>query len=430
MRTVLLVAFHFPPIQSSSGLQRTLRFAQYLPEFGWKPIVLTVGAPLIDRSQASRSDANSQGYEVVRAPCLDAALHLSFRNNYPRFLALPDRWASWQWTAVPIARRIMRKRSVDALWSTYPFATAHKIGASLARTTDAPWIADFRDPMVQPGYPPNPSQKRSFEQVEALVAQRADRLVFVTPSARDVYLRRYQQRSAEDFLLLENGYDESTFTGLPPITVTQNRPPVLLHSGIVYPRERDPTALFTAIGRLARNGAIREGDFLLRFRAPVHTDLLRSTAEKHGAAPFIEIQPRLSYAEALHEMLSADALVVMQGANCNEQIPAKLYEYLRARRPILPLADPLGDTGKTLSDLGYPMVTTLESVEAIEANLPRFLSALHAGELPVAGHDEVARYSRRTLTGRLAAILDAALAERRLRGHSVARNQMPERYSG
>lgn len=430
MRTILLIAFHFPPIQASSGLQRTLRFAQYLPEFGWKPIVLTVGAPLISRAQAAQSDANSAGYNVVRAPCLDAALHLSFRNNYPRFLALPDRWATWQWTAVPIARRILRKSPVDALWSTYPIATAHKIAAAIAHTTDAPWIADFRDPMAQPGYPSNPRQKRSFEQVETLVARRADRLIFVTPSAQDVYRRRFPERSAKDFLLLENGYDESTFSNLPP-AIKPGGPPVLLHSGIVYPRERDPDALFTALGRLARNGTIREGDFLLRFRAPVHSALLRSLADKHGVSAFIDIQPSVPYTSALQEMLSADALVVMQGANCNEQIPAKLYEYLRAQRPILPLADPHGDTGKTLTTLGYPMVTKLESIEQIMENLPRFLSALRRGNLPVARLDDVACYSRRTLTGRLASILDTTLAERRSSSdYSVARNQIPERYSG
>ena len=41
-RTVLLIAFHFPPIQGSSGVQRTLRFAQHLPTFGWRPVVLTI----------------------------------------------------------------------------------------------------------------------------------------------------------------------------------------------------------------------------------------------------------------------------------------------------------------------------------------------------------------------------------------------------
>ncbi|WP_276678948.1 hypothetical protein [Nitrosomonas europaea] len=39
------------------------------------------------------------------------------------------------------------------IWSTYPIATAHLIGLTLQRLTGIPWMADFRDPMVQPDYP-------------------------------------------------------------------------------------------------------------------------------------------------------------------------------------------------------------------------------------------------------------------------------------
>jgi hypothetical protein len=38
MKRVLMVAYHFPPLAGSSGIQRTLRFAQQLPDFGWEPI--------------------------------------------------------------------------------------------------------------------------------------------------------------------------------------------------------------------------------------------------------------------------------------------------------------------------------------------------------------------------------------------------------
>jgi hypothetical protein len=109
-------------------------------------------------------------------------------------------------------------------------------------------------------------------------------------------------------------------------------------------------------------------------------------------------------------MMDADALVVMQGANCNEQIPAKLYEYLRAGRPILGLADPGGDTGRTLSGLGFPFVTPLESADAIERALPAFLEGLRTGRLPVAQPAAVNRYSRRALTGRFAALLDGLVS--------------------
>lgn len=411
MRPVLLIAYHFPPLSGSSGLQRTLRFAQYLPEFGWQPIVLTVRPEAYEQTDERSLAQVPAGCEVVRTRCLDAGRHLSIRGRYPAFAALPDRWASWQLWAARAGERLARERGVRAIWSTYPIATAHKIGATLARRTGLPWIADFRDPMAQQGYPADPRRWQAFKRIEEAAAEQASRLVFVSPSALELYRGRYPGTPPERFVLIENGYDESSFDGLPTVAVKkQGEPPVLLHSGIVYPSERDPGALLEALGRLARDHRIEPGDFLIRFRAPVHEGLLRTLADRHGVSAFIDIQPAIAYREALSEMLGADALLVMQGANCNEQIPAKLYEYLRAGRPIFGLADPAGDTGRTLAGLGYPLVTPLESADAIERALPAFLQALRAGTLPIAQRAVVDRYSRRTLTGRFAALLDQVAA--------------------
>ena len=41
-RKVLLLAYYFPPLGGAGSL-RLLSFAQYLPEFGWEPIIVTVG---------------------------------------------------------------------------------------------------------------------------------------------------------------------------------------------------------------------------------------------------------------------------------------------------------------------------------------------------------------------------------------------------
>lgn len=411
MRNVLLIAYHFPPVAGSSGLQRTLRFAQYLPEFGWSPTVLTVRQAAYEKTDDRALAQVPAHCEVIRANCLDAGRHLTLLGRYPEFAALPDRWASWQLWGVRAGLRAIRERRIDALWSSYPIATAHKIGAALAERTRLPWIADFRDPMAQDGYPPEPARWKAFKRIEEDAVARAKRLVFVSPSALAMYRERYSQTPSDRFVLLENGFDESSFEGLEASrSVHVNRTPVLLHSGIVYPSERDPVALFEALERLSASGRIRPGDFVLRFRAAVHEPLLRQLAAAHRVEAFVDIQPGIPYRDALQEMLDADALVIMQGANCNEQIPAKLYEYLRAGRPILGLADPAGDTGRTLTSLGYRHLTQLESAEGIERDLPQFLQELRGGALPVAQRSTIDRFSRRALTGQFAGLLDAVVS--------------------
>jgi hypothetical protein len=258
--------------------------------------------------------------------------------------------------AVPAGEKLIEQYHPEVIWSTYPIATAHLIALRLHRRTGIPLVADFRDPMAQEGYPADPRTHRMFLDIERDLVRDASRLVFVTPSARELYRERYPATPDERFALIENGYDEESFaaaergldrTPLNPGCFT------LLHSGIVYPSERDPTALFAALGRMRGDGRIRADRFRIRFRAPVHDDLLRRLAEASGSADVVEILPAMPYGEALNEMLRADGLLLMQGANCNEQIPAKLYEYFRARRPILGLADPAATAAGRCSARGW-----------------------------------------------------------------------------
>jgi glycosyltransferase involved in cell wall biosynthesis len=196
--------------------------------------------------------------------------------------------------------------------------------------------------------------------------------------------------------VLENGYDEEAFVGAVNAGQTQRSlnpgAITLLHSGIVYPSERDPTALFVALAQLKCRGEIQPGQLIVRFRASVHEDLMRKLAASHAVEPFIELCPPIPYREALAEMLRADGLLVMQASNCNEQIPAKIYEYLRAGRPILGLTDRTGDTGSVLRNAGIEQIASLDSPEEIAALILTVTRGERRALLPAA--DAVAAASR------------------------------------
>lgn len=112
-------------------------------------------------------------------------------------------------------------------------------------------------------------------------------------------------------------------------------------------------------------------------------------------------------------MMRADGLIVMQGASCNEQIPAKVYEYLRAGRPVLGLADPRGDTAEIMRQAGVAHVAALEDSAAVEAALRSFVEdgAFRRGSpLETA---RLAAMSRASRTGELARVLDEVHARSR-----------------
>ncbi|MGQ0834945.1 MAG: glycosyltransferase [Gammaproteobacteria bacterium] len=416
-RTVLLVAFHFPPMQGSSGVQRTLRFSQHLPKFGWRPVILSIDSRAYGASSEASGNEVPPRVDVHRAFGVDAARTLSMFGRYPRALALPDRWASWRLWAVPKALRIIREEGVDVIWSTFPIATAHLIGLHIARRSGLPWVAEFRDPMWQGDYPPDAKLNRAWRELETQVFGRASRVVVTTPGAVAMYADRFPALDRSGLVLIENGYDEEAF-GRARADERQNcdaalprgQPVRLLHSGIIYPSERDPTQLFGAVASLKRKGAISAGGLQIVLRASGHEPEYRKRLDALGIADIVSLQPPLAYTAALREMLDADGLLILQASNCNAQVPAKLYEYLRAEKPILALTDPSGDTARTLSAVGAGQIARLDSQDEIEAGLLEFLRQIAGGRWRRPSLDSIRRYSREVQTGELAAVLDQVAA--------------------
>ena len=304
---------------------------------------------------------------------------------------------------------MLRDFKPAALWSTYPIATAHMIGADLHRCSGLPWVADFRDPMAQEGYPPDPTTWRYFQRIEQEALTEAQYSVFTTPGAARTYRERYPQ-AASKVRTIENGYDEESFPAAAPPVARADGPLVMLHSGIVYPSERDPTALFDALARLRADGQVGPNQLRIRFRAAVHDDLISGLAAERGVSDFIELAPAIPYREALAEMQRVDALLVLQASNCNDQVPAKLYEYLRAGRPIVALTDPAGDTAAVLKAAGAPSIAPLDDAPGIAELLRRLMEALRLGNAPMPSPESVGAASRRERARDLAALLDAASA--------------------
>ena len=415
MKRILMIAYHFPPLAGSSGIQRTLRFVQHLPALGWQPLVLSAHPRAYERVSDDLLVDVPAGTVVRRAFALDTARHLQIAGRYLGWMARPDRWISWKFDAIREGLKLINEFKPDVIWSTYPIATAHVIASALHRKTGIPWVADFRDPMAQVDYPADLRTRQTYQRIEADAAARAHYCVFTTPGAARIYQQRYPA-AASRMVVLENGYDEESFASAAPQphaasgAAVGGRSLVMLHSGIVYPSERDPTQLLVALGRLLKEGTLSPTDLRIRFRASVHDDLLKKLALVHGAQDFIELCPAIPYREALAEMMTVDALLVMQASNCNAQIPAKIYEYLRAGKPILGLTDPEGDTAGVLRQAGLNDVARLDSADEIAVLLPALVRDWRQGKAVLPQMLPVQQASRRGRSQALVALLEQATA--------------------
>ena len=412
-KRVLLIAFHFPPFKGGSGPERTLAFCRNLPGLGWQPIVLSAKPMAYEFVSDERLKDIPPEVIVKRAFALDAARHFAVRGRYPPWAALPDRWISWVLGAVPSGWRLIREHRPRFIWSTYPITTAHIVGYLLARVSGLPWIADFRDPMVefvertQTLYPAEPRLRNARLRVERLAAVRAAMMVFCTQGAAEIFARRYPQVSAERIHVIPNGYDEASFPARAELDLKATTRLTLVHSGVLYPGpDRDPTTFLEAIRALLDAEPRWRERLCIVLRASAHDGVYRPVIERLALAPWVELAPPLPYRDALEEMLHASGLLVFQGHTSNPAIPAKLYEYFRAGRPIFAMVDDAGDTAALLRAEGVGTLVPIDDAKRIQAGLSEFLAAVEAGMSPVLGRDRAASFERGARAADLARLLD------------------------
>jgi glycosyltransferase involved in cell wall biosynthesis len=403
-------------------MQRTLCFSRDLRDHNWSPLVLTAHPRAYPETKTGQLQQIPTDVPVRAAFALDTQRHLGIGGRYLGWMALPDPWISWLPGAIAAGIQMIRKHRPKVLWSTYPIATAHLIGLYLHRFTGVPWVADFRDPMTEEDPQTGdrfPQDKRLWKVrrwIETQSIRHCTRAVFVTPGSLEIHRRRYPSSSTR-MAVIGNGYDEENFSAAERVAIAspaRRGRLLLLHSGVLYPGpDRDPTAFFTALATLIKQGKIRRDALRVHLRATGYDEHYRQLILKHGLEDIVSLEQAIPYQDALAEMLTADGLLVFQGRTSNPAVPAKLYEYLRAHRPIFALVDSQGDTASVLSRAKTGIQVPLDDAGTIQTGLLQFLSELRQGTSSLPSEQAIVEHSRKFKAEQLARLLDEITTDHR-----------------
>ena len=410
-KKLLMIAFHYPPDMSSSGVLRTLKYSRYLPEHGWLPHVLTVDPKHYEVRDEALVGQIPAEVKVYRTRAVNTKSALSIRGRYLKAVTIPDRFIGWLPFAVAAALRVIRRERIEALYSTSPLATSHMIGAAVKKLTGLPWIADFRDPWTEPELVADHQALlfRLETRLEDLVLRRADRLVFTTGGLRAELLRRHPRAEPDKAVVIPNGYDEEDFESL------EERPPAapplwITHAGLVDQEYRSPFPLFDAISELKRSGQLAPGQLRVDFLgggAYLESDAFRQAVASRDLGEEIRVSGRVSYRESIERQARSHVLLILQCTDDTRHlIPAKAFEYLRVGRPILALA-PESATSELFADVGGAEVVDPKDRPAIANRLLELVKRAEQGQLVSGAKQEALKnYSRRKLAERLGAVLD------------------------
>ena len=395
-----MVAVDFPPCKSA-GVQRTLKFAEYLTEMGWQPIILTVNEGAYDQVDNKTKIPESIKH-VYRSFSFNASRDFAIKGKHLSIMKQPDKWWTWRYTAIPLGKKIIDELQPDVIWSTYPVSTAHHVAYKLSQYANIPWIADYRDPL-QCRYDQSAKQLLNLDKsIENRTFKYANRFVFTCKRASLLYQCLFPDVKLSNFHVIENGFDEANFQ-FNEIETTPNivnRKFTLLHSGAIYKNGRDPEQIFKAIAILKKQGVISVNNFQLVFRGFNGSDYHERLNELE-INELVQFKASISYVESLKEMMTADALLLIQGAIFVNQIPGKLFEYIRSHLPVIALTPNDGATAELLNEISDAYVG--ENAEKLAVYIEKLLD-----KKPTT-RKSIEQYSRVSKTQELANVLNSLL---------------------
>ncbi len=422
-RRVLVVAYYFPPM-GLSGVQRTLKFVKYLPQFGWQPTVLTVQPQgylatdtsllddiagrdiLIERTGAAGPGRFLSRNAVVEFP---AEWSRKLLSRISDTVFVPDNKIGWKRKAVAHGLRLAQTRPFDLIFSTGPPFTDFLIGRELKRALNIPLVLDYRDPWVE--YPfkfyPTPVHKWLNIRAERAALRASSHVTTTNRRVKELLLRRHRFLTYHDIEILSQGFDPDDFArAATPAEQTpprRNRAMRITYAGVFW-EDRKPDYFLQALHDLLKDRPKLRGRIQAVFVGHFREEN-KKLVGRLGLQDSVSLLGYLPHNECISELVASDVLWMTVGDDLGS--PGKTYEYIGARKPILACA-PEGFIKSTVLEAGG-MVVLPDDIPGIRNAIEQYYAQWERHELKGPAEDVVQKYSRVALTNSLVKVFEALL---------------------
>ncbi len=412
MADVLVISYTFPPM-GGAGVQRTLKFVKYLPEYGWNSHVLSA-QPLKSglRDEGLLKDV-PQGTPVIYTKALRLFHRIPWRirDLITRWLLTVDEQVGWYPFAISAGMQIIQQSPVKMIYSTAPPYTNHLVAHYLHQKTNLPWVADFRDPWIgnfSLRYP-TVIHRKINEKLETKIIKEANHLLVTSQPISQSFLERIPGIQPSKISWIPNGYDNEDFTNAQPV-IRLKECFYLAYTGSFYAHGITAWSILQATHNVIIRGQIPRD----RLRLQLVGNIGKSTREwitQLKLEDIVETPGYVSHEQSIGYLLSADVLLLIIGASTGSSAiyTAKIFEYLACGKPILCLAG-TGVASDLISKAGAGIIISPEDVEQIGFRMADMYHQWNNGSLAI--HPDQAliqTFDRRRQTGELAKIFDRLL---------------------
>ncbi|MFI5251141.1 MAG: glycosyltransferase family 4 protein [Bacteroidota bacterium] len=415
LRNVLVIAYYFPPM-GLSGVQRTLKFVKYLPQFGWQPTVLTVTPTgYFAQDETLLDEIKDLNIEIIRAGSLDANRFFKKQRivklpseRWGKFLTftsdlffIPDNKIGWKRRALQAAMETMNKTKFDVIFATAPPFTDFLIGTELHDRYKIPLILDYRDPWLE--YPvkyyPTLYHRWKTYAMEKIALQKSSKIIVTNRRVKELILKQYVFLDYEDIVILPQGYDPADFD-FSSSKNSENQKFTITYTG-VFNGDRTPKYFFEALKKIFSDSPDLKEKIEARFVGNFQDEYIR-LIQAMELDQNIVMTGYVSHAESIKEVMKSDCVWLM--LMNDRQSPGKLYEYIASKKPILACV-PDGFIKQTVLETGAGVVVDPTHVEAISNAILQLYDQFKKKQLPSTTEEIVQKYNRVALTNELSKIM-------------------------
>jgi glycosyltransferase involved in cell wall biosynthesis len=315
-----------------------------------------------------------------------------------------DRYFYWARSARKPALELARRSGACAIYASASPYNCLLLGLWLKGRTGLPLVADFRDPWTLVASDRlRGIRARADRYFERKVLRLADAVIATHPMAAAQF-EEIEPACRGRLELIPNGYDPADFAGSAPESLF----PGLVHVGCAY--EQSPLPVLRALATLKSDGRLPP-EFRTVFVGGVPPSSMKIIQDLH-LEETVQVRRRVAHQQAVAEMRSAAVLLLLLHHTGN-RMPAKIYEYMAAGRPVLcitssqPCIDLLRRSGIGLALPPGDLSAIENAIIEMTADPQEWASRNHRPNTEM-----ISGFDRARLTARLAGILDRVAAGR------------------
>jgi glycosyltransferase involved in cell wall biosynthesis len=406
MKKVLVIAYHYPPV-GGGGVFRTLKFTKYLPQFGFRPYVLTVKNSMYTPKDPTLVKEIPPEARIIATFSFEHRLLRASRllNIDPEWFFIPDVNVGWLPFSIYAGTKIIRRENIDVIYVTAPIWTSLLIGYLLKKKTQKPLVVDFRDPWTINPFKKTPTKfhARIENCLERRVLTSADYVITVSQPYRRRLIEKYPFLETKCEVIM-NGFDPDDFKDL-------KRQPLqgkfrIVHTGSFYGL-RTPKYFLFALQKLVQEKPYLRKQIEVKFvgnygrETPIIVDKL-------GLNDLVQFIRYIPHERCLELMVNSHVLLLIvasEGYKTLGIVTGKLFEYLVSGRPVLALAPKESIVANIIQSANAGLVVS--SNLAIKNAILEFYEQWATGKLSATTDmGSIERYNRKVLTHKLAQIFE------------------------